>query len=146
MNRSKRLEPLSKLADLKHQDAARIWQQSRDELGRLQQRLAEVRAYREEYLARFHRAGNTGMSADQMKDYRVFLARLEEAVEQMEQAVAYTSKDCEQQRAVWAATRARSRALDEVIAQRRSEEVLDGLRREQRAIDDQGRRGPPHDS
>ena len=44
MSRSKRLQPLAQIADRQQQDAARLLKQSREELGRYEARLVELRS------------------------------------------------------------------------------------------------------
>jgi len=136
LTRSKRLKPLAQIADRKQQDAARVFRQSREELDRYEARLVELRSYRKEYLGRFHRAGNGGIGASQMKDYLVFLARLDEAIRQLEALLADSRQQCESRRGEWVTSRARFKALDEVIARYRSAERREMLRREQRDADE----------
>jgi flagellar FliJ protein len=136
VSRSKRLMPLAQIADRKQQDAARVFRQSRDELEGFEARLGELRGYREEYLGRFHRAGNGGLGAGQMKGYLVFLAKLDEAIRQLEALLAASRQQCETRRGEWVASRARFKALDEVIARYRSAERREMLRREQRNADE----------
>lgn len=136
MTRSKRLKPIARIADHRQQDAARVFRESREELERYQLRLAELRGYRDEYLSRFHRTGNGGMGASQMKDYLVFLGKLDEAIRQLETLIAGSRQHCETRRDEWLASRSRFKALDEVISRHRSTERRQALRREQRESDE----------
>jgi len=141
MSRSKRLQPLAQIADQKQQDAARLLKQSREELGRYEARLVELRSYRQEYVSRFQQAGNGGMGAGQMKDYLVFLGKLDEAVRQLDALILDTRLQCDSKKTDWMASRARFRALDEVITRHLKEERRDELRREQRQADEHTLRG-----
>ena len=142
MNRSRRLEPFARLADQRQQGAARSLQQSQEELARYRQRLQELQAYRAEYLGRFKNIGKTGSSADYIKRFINFLAKVEDGIRQLESLIGLTEGRCDQRREEWLAARARFQTLDEVIGRYRNAEEQDRLRREQRESDERGQRGP----
>ncbi len=136
MTRSRRLQPIARIADRRQQDAARVLKESREELDRNETRLEDLRAYREEYRNRFNRTGIGGIGASRMKGYLAFLAKLDEAIHQLELLIAASEQHCEAKRDEWIASRARFKALDEVISRYRRAERRTQLRREQRNADE----------
>ena len=139
--RAKRLGPVADVAARREQHAARVLKESREILTRYQAQLRGLQNYRQEYLANFQQAGTGGMKAGRMKDYLVFLGKLDEAIEQLQTAIASSSARCEEDRGVWLASRAKLKALDSVIARYASEEQRDEIRREQREVDERAQRG-----
>ena len=87
MKRSKRLEPVVRVAENRKQQAAKALGESQSALQQAEQRLDELKNYREEYIRRFHTNGAQGMSAVQMGDYRLFLSNLSRAIEQQVELV-----------------------------------------------------------
>ncbi len=140
MTRSERLRPLAQVADRKQHDAALAFKKSQEELAGYQRRLVEMRGYREEYVQRFHDTGNAGMNADQMKDYRAFLGKLHEAIRQLENLIATTSKNCESRKEDWVARRTRYKSVEKVVSRYLVEEQRDVLRREDRESDERTQR------
>lgn len=140
MTRSDRLRPIVRLAQRRRDDAAQAYRMSREELSSYRDRLAQMRAYREEYVARFLQAGNGGMTARRMKDYRRFLVKLDEVIAQIERLAVQAELAVEARKGDWVARRARVRALDEAIARFRFDEVRELLRGEQRESDDRSQR------
>jgi flagellar FliJ protein len=140
VTRSKRLKPIAEFAQSRERDAAVAlarYQQIRDERER---RLNELRDYRRDYISRFQSAGSQGIDAGQLQGYRVFLERLEEAVQQQEVLVATARRDYEERRQAWFSLRGRAQALDKVVARHRDHELRDEDRREQREADERSQR------
>ena len=140
MTRSKRLEPIARVADRHEQDAAGRFAESRESLVQQRQRLEEMRSYREEYLGRLAKQGGGGLRASQIKEYQVFLARLDDTIGQLEGMVHAAERAMEQRRNEWLGRRARSKALDGVVDRYRREEDRDSLRREERESDERNQR------
>jgi flagellar FliJ protein len=143
VTRSQRLQPLARIADRRQQEAARRLQRLREELSRHEARLAQMRAYRQEYVGRYLAAARAGMRAEQIKEYQAFLARLDQAVGQLERVVEQTRQQCEQRATDWVETRVRSRVIDQAIARYRDQEELTERRREQKESDERSQRRRP---
>jgi flagellar FliJ protein len=136
VKRSKRLRPIAEFAQSRERDAAVVlarYQRVRDER---EQRLKELQDYRREYIRRFQQAGSQGIDVGQLQGYRVFIDRLEEAVQQQEKLVAAARHDYEERRRQWFSLRGRAQALDKVVARHRDEERRDEDRREQGESDE----------
>ncbi|SFM39506.1 flagellar FliJ protein [Ectothiorhodospira mobilis] len=145
MNRSRRMEPVVRLADHRQQDAARQlggWQRTLEE--RLQ-RLHELCDYRDEYARRFQDQTAGPMTAVSVRDYRIFLERLNTAIEQQDRLVAAAREELERSRGTWVQARGRTEVLTRLVERFRQEERHEQERREQAEQDDRPRRRGPMD-
>lgn len=131
MKRSKRLEPVVKVAENREQQAARALGDAQSALAQAEQRLAELKTYREEYIERFHANGALGMSAVQMGDYRLFLSNLSRAIEQQAELVRQAAAVVEQQRQKWFSRRGKVKMLDNVVSRYQADEQRVVDRKEQ---------------
>jgi flagellar FliJ protein len=136
VHRSTRLEPFARLAAQREEGAARSLRESHAELGRYRQRLEELLGYQGEYGKRFENVGKSGCSAQDLKHFFRFLDQLDQGIRELRSLIALAEQRCEQRRGDWLATRARFRALDEVISRYRTQEADRQSRREQRDADE----------
>lgn len=136
MKKSERLEPVIKVAETREQQAARALGQAQMQLNQAEQRLSELKTYKEEYLRRFHAQGSRGMSAAQMEDYRRFLAKLDAAIAQQQQVVAQAARFVEAKRGQWHERHGKTRALDKVVERYQADEQRRDDRKEQSEQDE----------
>jgi len=141
MKKSRRMQPVVKVAEGREQQAARLLGESQAALAQARQRLEELQEYRRDYERRFAESGALGMGAVQMEDYRQFLSRLGLAIDQQMQVVAQSEAALERQRQHWFVTRGKTQALDGVVARYQAEEQRDADRREQQESDEYALRG-----
>ncbi|MCG5514207.1 flagellar export protein FliJ [Ectothiorhodospira shaposhnikovii] len=141
MNRSKRMEPVVQVADNRQQLAAQRLGQSQQALEERVARLEELSSYRDEYAQRFESQSGVGMTGMSVRDYRLFLHRLNEAIEQQARLVAAARRELEMSRGRWVEARGKTEALNRVVEQFQHEERRAQDRREQAEQDDRnGRR------
>ena len=140
MKRSKRLEPVSALADETERECASHVAGLLSRLADAERRCAELRGYLGEYQGMFQRRASQGMGVTGMRDYQTFIARLCDAVRQQEGVIAQLQVDCERARARWLDAAARKSAVRKVIAQVRSEDQKLEERRSQKESDEQAQR------
>ena len=140
MTRSKRLGPVADVAARREQHAARTLKESREILAGFEAQLRGLQDYRQEYMAGFRQAGSAGMNAARMKDYLVFLDKLDEAITQLGAAISSSHERCEQDKDLWLASRAKLKALEKIITGYRNEEQRNEVRREQRESDERAQR------
>ena len=143
MTKSKRMQPVAKVADQRERQAAVEMAEFRRFLDAQQARLDELNNYRNDYARHFEEAGRGGMDAARMADYRRILARLNEAIVYQEQRLAGLHNDYERVRQRWTDTRTRAAALDKVMERYREEERREGDRREQGESDERAQRIGP---
>lgn len=133
MTRSKRMQPVADVAVRREREAAaRLGECQRREQA-CAQRLEELQRYRDEYTRQFADGGS--FSAARLRDYRTFLERLNQAIEQQGELLARVRRDCEAQRRRWLDLHGRAEALDKVVSRYRVEERAGEERREQKDLD-----------
>ena len=136
MTRSKRMQPVQQLAQSREKQAAQRFGESQQYLQAQQAKLEELRAYRDQYTRDFEASGGAGLGAARMRDYRIFLNRLSEAIRQQEAVIAQCCAQHQQSRQRWLDSRGRSRALEKLVDQYRQEEHKSQDRKEQKEQDD----------
>ncbi len=136
MTRSKRLNPVVKVAEHREKDAARLLGQSQQRLEQQQTRLRELIGYREEYHLKYQQTCARGLDVKQLQEYRLFLARLNDAIAQQQKTVMQAQRDVERCRSGWMRTRTRSQALDKVRERYQNVERQEAERREQADLDE----------
>ncbi|MAT65568.1 MAG: flagellar export protein FliJ [Gammaproteobacteria bacterium] len=136
MTRSKRIQPVVDVAERREQEQARRLGAARRELEQQRQQLDQLILYRDEYARQFEQSGNSGLSVARLQDYRVFLSRLNLAIDQQRERIARSEQACEEQRRHWLASRTRAQALDKVADRYREEEHQARERRAQSESDE----------
>ena len=140
MTRSKRMQPVQRVAQNREQNAVQKLGQSQQNLDAQQARLEELRAYRDQYARDFERSGGSGLDATRIQDYRVFLNRLGEAIRQQETLLEQFCSQHEQTRQQWVETRTHSQAIDKVVHRYRRDERRQLERKEQQEQDERALR------
>ncbi|HHJ13537.1 MAG TPA: flagellar export protein FliJ [Gammaproteobacteria bacterium] len=142
--REKRMQPVRQVAEQRERAAVQRLGEAQRELERQRARLAELRAYREQYTASFARSGSGGLSAGRMQDYRAFLERLNAAIRQQETLIERCSSDREQSRRQWVDARSHQQAVDKLLARYHREAQQRQARREQQQLDEHAGRTAGH--
>jgi flagellar FliJ protein len=140
MTGSERLKPIQHVAEVRERDAARSFGESQRRLEEEQQRLSQLEAYRDEYLQRFRRLQQEGLTVAQLLEYQAFLAKLDAAVRHQAEIVQLRRSDAEGRLATWTDRRTHSRAMERAVENLTDRELQDGERREQKALDDRNQR------
>ena len=140
MIRSKRMQPVQRVAQNREQNAVQKLGQSQQHLDAQRTRLEELRAYRDQYARDFELSSGSGLGAARIQDYRVFLNRLSEAIRQQEALLEQCCSQHEQTRQQWIETRTHSQAIDKVVHRYRQDEHRQQERREQQEQDERALR------
>jgi flagellar FliJ protein len=143
MTRSKRMQSVQHLAQNRERDAVRKLGESQQYCDVQQAKLEELRAYRDQYALAFESTCGAGLDAIRIQEYRVFLGRLNTAIQQQEAVVAQCSVRHEQTRQQWIATRSHSQAIDKAMQRYRQQERKQQERKEQQELDERAGRVPP---
>jgi flagellar FliJ protein len=143
MTKSKRMQPVARVADQRERQAAVEMAEFRRFLDAQQAKLDELNNYRNDYARHFEQAGRGGMDAARMADYRRILARLNDAIAYQEQRLAGLHNDYVRVRQRWTDTRTRAAALEKVMERYREDEQRAGDRREQGESDERAQRTGP---
>jgi flagellar protein FliJ len=139
MTRSKRMQPVAHVAHNRQQDAARQMGERQRQLDEHVNRLDELNSYRSEYTRRFE-AGSDAMTGMNVRDYRLFLSRLNQAIEEQARRVEHARNELEQSRGQWTASRVHSDAINKVVDRFEKDERRQAERREQARNDEFGQR------
>jgi len=134
--RANKLQPLASLAKQNEHSAARLHGSVLNELKKQETQLEELITYRDQYLESFSSAGRTGLSAIQLQDYRVFLRRLDDAIQQQKQLVTNGLNESETSKQHWLEKRNKSKMVNKVVDSRKQKAIKHKQRLEQRELED----------
>lgn len=140
MSPSKRLKPVQRFAHSKEQKAARVMGQAKKSLQQEEAKLEQLKQYHQEYLERFKQMAREGMSATQLQEYRAFLAKLDEAVNQQQEVVAASIVNHSSSKSVWKKKHSRTQALNKAVDRFREQEKKIADTREQKESDEHSQR------
>ena len=130
------MQPVVQVAASKEQAAARSLGDCQREIDARTARLTELLAYQAEYAQRFESSGGQGLDMARLQDYRVFLARLNDAISQQRRLVEVARGEYEQTRSHWLGTRRQAQAIDKVVDRFKHDEVRAQGCREQAETDE----------
>lgn len=140
MSPSKRLKPVQRFAHSKEQKAARIMGQAKKSLQQEEAKLEQLKQYHQEYLERFKQVAAVGMNANQLQEYRAFLAKLDEAIKQQQEVVAASAINHSSTKRVWKKKHSRTQALNKAVDRFQEEEKKIANRQEQKENDEHSQR------
>lgn len=133
---SDRFKPIHKVASQRERKAAAALGESLKKRQAAQHRLDELRQYLAEYLERFSRAAQRGISSSQVLEYQVFINKLEAAIEQQEKIVLQSERHCDTSKEQWRGRYSKSKAMENAIDRMKIRERKDSDRREQAEADE----------
>lgn len=133
MTRSKRMQPVVEVTVQREREAAKRLGEAQQRVQAAEQRLDELTRYRQEYTQQF--AAGDSLTAARLQDYRVFLDRLNQAVEQQHAVLGRARQDADAQRQRWLDLHTRVQALGKVVERYRDEERSHHERRLQKESD-----------
>ncbi|HXF08724.1 MAG TPA: flagellar export protein FliJ [Candidatus Acidoferrales bacterium] len=136
MSSADRLEPMLGMARRHAEQAARELGQALTRLEQIQQQMADLLRYRDDYGLELGRTMAGGVRAAQMLGFRQMLERLDSALTQQRKLLADQVALCDLARRRYLERRARVQALDDLIHSRRAAEQSRQAMREQRMLDD----------
>jgi flagellar protein FliJ len=132
MKRTQRIIPVRRLADdAERGKAILLAQAQRQQLSR----------YREDYAASFQARAASGCGVATLRDFQLFLARLQDAVRQQETHVQGARDVVQETTRQWRKSAQRAKTLDAVVDRWQLEETRDQDRRQQLATDERAQRG-----
>ena len=136
MTRTKRIEPVQQLVDSREREQARVVAQARQKVVDADAKLRELTQYRADYHLGFQKEAAAGASGMRLRDFRLFLGRLDEAIRQQELIVARLRSELESETRAWHESLRRAKALGLVVEKWRGEERLASDRQDQRETDE----------
>ncbi|MES9896741.1 MAG: flagellar export protein FliJ, partial [Candidatus Thiodiazotropha endolucinida] len=99
-----------------------------------------LKLYHQEYLERFKKMAGEGMNATQLQEYRAFLAKLDEAINQQQEVVAASVINHSSTRNFWKKKHSRTQALNKAVDNFRKQERKIADKLEQKENDDHSQR------
>lgn len=127
---------LLQLAIDKREEAVITMRNARQRLSNAQRQLEEIETYRAEYRGRLADSGRQGIRMQQWNDFRLFLARLDGAVEQMHGEIHRCEQAVEATRLAWVACEKEVKAFETLQSRHHEREALRETKLEQRRSDE----------
>jgi flagellar FliJ protein len=134
MMKSKRFEPIQEIAATSAKDLSRAMADAGRKVTDLEHKLEQLQTYRDEYVRNSQSSG--AIDAVKLQNYRSFLARLGEALNQHLKSLDLARQEFEKRRSQWSEKRIEAESLNRVVDRFRKEEQHAADRREQREGDD----------
>lgn len=136
MLKSKRLQPVTKIAKVHEDDAVLALNDYRKVVDQHEAKLIELRGYHDEYRQRLSEAGRHGMNIAQINDYRSFISRLDVALKQQEALLIECQQILNEKNQAWLLARSRHQALGKVVDRYQQEEYRQSEKRMQAESDE----------
>ena len=136
MVRSKRIKPIVNMAHDMEREAARALGEALKGLSDSERQLNLLFSYRDEYSEKLKSCGSQGMTAQALNEYRHFMAKINDAIENQKASVEQAQRRLDEKKEFWFAKRGSSQALDKVLDRYLDEERKQQDKRAQKEIDD----------
>ena len=134
MARRNRLAPIIEIAETRQQEAARQLAHLMQHQTALQNQIAQLKGYREDY--KKTKLLEKKLPPSTLMDRRVFLARLNENIEQLLKQLAAIDDNLASRMKYWHQTRARTQALEKVVERYQAREQSRQARQLQKEHDE----------
>lgn len=131
-----KLQKVLTLQQNREKKAAGSMRQSREQQQQMQQQLSQLHQYRDEYEALFRRTSASGIEARILEDYRMFLAKLNEAIERQHGQMSSAEEKYRQTRSQWTEIWHRKKALNELISRNKAHDFQCKDKAEQKEADE----------
>jgi len=146
MKPSERMQIVADSARERMQEAAARLASARNRYEQKQQKLHELERYRDEYMQGLARKAREGLGAMQMRDYNVFLDRLNEAIRQQGDIMESLRREIDRCMQQLHAARQRSSVMGRVVEDKLQAERSADERRVQTEENEFARRGWQHET
>jgi len=141
MTRSERLAPVQRVLGQTEQQRARDLGEARQRLVAAETKLQDLQQYRQDYERVFQQRATTGQSVMALRDFQVFLARLDQAIQQQGQVAEAARGDVAGRTTRWQSAARQVKAVDSVVGRWQGEERRADDRRDQKDTDERAQRG-----
>ena len=133
---SERFKPVQRVVDSRERKAATALGDTLKTRQQAEQRLADLRNYHAEYLDQYRAANQSGMSISRIREYQLFLDKLEQAIAEQERTVQRAAAACAAAQTVWRDKYTRTQVMTNVVDRMKADEQSEADRREQALADD----------
>lgn len=131
-SRASRLQPAVEQAHKRQQDALTRLAEQQQSQARVEQQLADLRRYREEYAMPCDGA----LTVTELVNRQHFVERIDQAISQQQQELLRQQRLLDSARLRWREAHAREKALGSVVQRYQEQERKSEDRREQAAVDE----------
>ncbi|MEW4982827.1 MAG: flagellar export protein FliJ [Cycloclasticus sp.] len=145
MKKSKRFEPVKRIAENNETAAAVKMSQSVQEQKNSLSQLEKLKEYRDDYVAQFKIKGQGGMSASRLQGYQAFVQKLDGAIEEQIGAVQRMKVKVGEHQQAFQKTNSRKKVVEKLIEKSKQEELAEVGRQEQKDADDRVLKGAQFD-
>lgn len=118
-----KMDKVAAVAKLEEQKSARELSVRQQNHQQKCDQLEQLVQFKEGYELTLGEKGGEGMAARQLQDYRLFLSKLSQAIEQQTRDVQESEKNLSMMRAQWLSDSQRKSALDHLVDERQKEQV-----------------------
>jgi flagellar FliJ protein len=132
---------VQRVLDRNEKQRARELGEARGRLTAAETKLQDLEQYRRDYERSFQQRAKAGQPVRALRDFQVFLARLDQAIAQQRQIVAAAKNDVSGQSTRWQSAARQVKAVDSVVERWQGEERRAEDRREQKETDERAQRG-----
>jgi len=134
------MAPVQKVLGRKEKDRARELGDAQTRLAAAQVKLQDLEQYRKDYEQAFQLRAKAGQPVRALRDFQVFLARLDQAIHQQRQVVAATEQEVNGHSTRWQSAARQVKAVDSVVDRWQGEERRAQGRSEQKETDERAQR------
>ena len=142
MKKSKRIQPIIRVAESKEQRAAVELGRAQNQLQEQVKRLQDLQSYQQEYRTRLQETGRNGISISKLQSFRSFLDKLEIALVQQKQAVTMAEELVASRKQQWFASRDKVKIYNNVATKYVNAELRQEEKQEQKDSDERAQRLP----
>jgi flagellar protein FliJ len=135
------MAPVQRVLDKKERDRAQELGEARARLTAAESKLRDLEQYRQDYEQAFQQRARAGQPVRALLDFQVFLARLDQAIQQQRQIVVAAQTDVSGHSTLWQSAARQVKAVDSVVDRWQGEERRAQDRREQKDTDERAQRG-----
>ena len=146
MKKSKRFQPLARIAANKELASAKELGMANNNLIQQKNKLTNLIHYREEYIKSFKQQGQKGMDGSQLHTYQNFLENIDNALVQQRGLITAAEKVCEQQKSAWRTQHTKTKIMSNVINNYKNDEQHLKDKDEQKDNDERNSRSHQRDS
>lgn len=140
MTRSERMAPVQRVLGGTERERARDLGTAQQALSAAESKLRDLQQYYVDYQQGFQESARAGQNALRLRDFQLFLARLEAAVKQQEQVVAQARAGVAGSTQRWQSAAQRVKAVDSVVDKWQLDERRSTDRLEQKETDERASR------
>lgn len=139
MKKSKRFEPVKKMAQEKEAAAAVAVGKAQQEKNACLEQLVKLQNYRDEYVTQFKTKGQAGMSAARLNEYQMFVQKIDVAIKEQQQAVDKAGSNIQLKQQHMQQSNRRKKVVEKLIDKNIKQENIKADRTEQNVADDRPR-------